>query len=145
MSPSKISLSTYRQKLCLTTQGGLRQPAFEADIPDPVTSEDIPGSGDTSDSGDTQNSGNSPSSGDQSTQPPTTLSDPAGNTLALSQTVGTSATDLHRTIFVHGPSGVYGELPKTWKTPGNKKMNEFSNAELGEYLIGIEANVKCPM
>ena len=153
--------------MCLTTPKWtpsilLQIPAaFETDISDPVDSEDTPDNGNTPGSGDTPNSGDTPTrdSGDQTTQPPTeaelseaeghlilwTLSDPVGNALALSQSASTTATDIHRTVFAHGPPGIYGELPKTWKTPGNKEMNKVSNAELGEYLIGIEANIKCSM
>jgi hypothetical protein len=107
-------IATHIQAKAVSHKSTLLQipAAFETDIPDPVASEDTPGSGDTSDSGDTPNSEDSPITGDHTTHPSTTLSDPVGNTLALSQTAGTSATDLHRTIFAHGPSGVYGELPK---------------------------------
>ena len=117
--------------------------AFETDISTPLDNAGAPDSGDTPNSGDTPGSGDTPDSGEQTTQFPTILSVPAGNT--LSQSMGTTAPDLHRSVFAHGPPGIYGELPKTWKTPGNKRMSKVSNEELGEYLIGIEAKIKCPM
>jgi hypothetical protein len=47
-------------------------------------------------------------------------------------------------VFVHGSPAPYGTLPSTWKDAGKRTISKVSNAELAEYLIGTEAELKLP-
>ena len=49
------------------------------------------------------------------------------------------------TVFIHGSPAPYGTLPPSWKDAGKRVMSKVSNAELAEYLIGTEAQLKLPM
>ena len=83
---------------------------------------------DISDNGENPESGDTPVSGVSISHHPTTPNVGSGNT--LNQSSVTTASDLNRSVFPRGPPGVYGEMQKTWRTSGNKKMNKVSNSEL---------------
>ena len=85
-----------------------------------------------------------PISGDLPSAP---LTHPAPGAAGTTQnhSAGVSPNSLHKTVFAHGPPGPYGELPKSWRAPASLKMHKVNNTELGEYLIGIEAKILCPI
>ena len=85
-----------------------------------------------------------PISGDLPSAP---LTHPAPGAAGTTQnhSAGVSSNSLHKTVFAHGPPGPYGELPKNWRAPASLKMHKVNNTELGEYLIGIEAKILCPI
>jgi hypothetical protein len=86
----------------------------------------------------------SPISGDLPSAP---LSHPAPGAAGTTQnhSAGVSSNNLHKKVFAHGPPGPYGELPRSWRAPASLKMHKVNNTELGEYLIGIEAKILCPI
>ena len=81
---------------------------------------------------------------------------PATHTLPAPDAAGTtqnhsarvSSNNLHKTVFAHGPPGPYGES-FTKELEGayavSLKIQKVNNTELGEYLIGIEATILCPI
>jgi hypothetical protein len=95
----------------------------------PATIHPTPNSGDSGDNGD----GVHASSSDQS----------AGSDYdSLSNIV--TLRKLKESVFVHDRPEPYASLPQSWKDAGKKTTGEVSNAELAEYLIGIEAKIICP-
>jgi hypothetical protein len=51
---------------------------------------------------------------------------------------------LKESVFVHDRPEPYASLQQSWKAAGKKMTGEVSTTELAEYLIGIEAKIKCP-
>ena len=86
-----------------------------------------------------------PNSGDTDTRgqaAETVLHDtdgPAGSDLGFIPSRNASES-----VFIHGPPAPYGELPVGWRAAGEKTLSEVNNRDLGEYLIGIEAELKLP-
>ena len=51
---------------------------------------------------------------------------------------------LKESVFAHGRPEPYATIAPGWQTAGSKKVGDVTNSELAEYLIGIEAEIKCP-
>ena len=102
----------------------------------PATSEGTGDSGDCGDSGDSWDSG--PTASD--------ASQPAGSSGAdaTAKINNVSLRQAQKSVFVHGRPAPYAEMAPTWQAAGSKNMKEVSNHELAEYLIGTDAEIKCP-
>ena len=59
---------------------------------------------------------------------------------------GANLRILKQTVFAQGPPGAYGETMRTdaWRRGCSKTISDLGNDELGECLIGMEAQIKCP-
>ena len=51
---------------------------------------------------------------------------------------------LKESVFAHGRPEPYATIAPGWQAAGSKKVGNVTNNELAEYLIGIEAEIKCP-
>jgi hypothetical protein len=87
------------------------------------------GSGDSGDSGDV-------------TAP--VADHPAGSATTTSTIDNVTLRQLQKSVFVHGRPAPYAEMTTGWQAAGNKTEKDVSNDELAEYLIGMDAEIKCP-
>ena len=57
----------------------------------------------------------------------------------------TALENAKKSVFKHGPPEPYASMPQTWRKNGEMTLAKISNAKLGEYLLGIEAEIPCPL
>ena len=55
-----------------------------------------------------------------------------------------SLQKLKESVFAYGRPEPYITIAPDWQAAGTKQMSKISNSELAEYLMGIEADIKCP-
>ena len=55
-----------------------------------------------------------------------------------------SLRKLKESVFAHGRPEPYATMASDWRAAGTKQISKISNSELAEYLMGIEADIKCP-
>ena len=85
-----------------------------------------------------------PSSGDTDAISTPAAHLPAGSSAHTDNIDNTSLRQLQRSVFAHGRPAPYAEMASGWQAAGTKKIEEITNEELAEYLIGMDADIVCP-